>query len=212
MKSLHIIGAGGFGSEVLQYAMDIEEAGLSDWKIAGFLDDDLDSLAGYSCGYKVLGTVKDHAICGDNVYICAIGDPRMKLAICRGFLGGGANFTNIVHPKAYVGRNCKMGVGVVLCPSSSVTADATLGNFVTVNLYSSCGHDSIINDGCTLSPSCDVTGFAQLGEGVFMGSHAVVCPGVKIEDYARVGAGAVVIRDVLRATTVVGVPAREVRR
>jgi len=45
---------------------------------------------------------------------------------------------------------------------------------------------------------------------VFMGSHASVLPGAVVGDYARVGAGSVVLRKVRPYTTVMGVPAQEI--
>jgi len=49
-------------------------------------------------------------------------------------------------------------------------------------------------------------------EDVFVGARATVLPGVRIGRGAAIGAGAVVTRDVAPGATVVGNPAREVRR
>jgi maltose O-acetyltransferase len=50
-----------------------------------------------------------------------------------------------------------------------------------------------------------------IGDNVWLGSAAVVCPGVTIGDDTVVGAGAVVTRDVPAGVVAVGVPARVVR-
>lgn len=50
-----------------------------------------------------------------------------------------------------------------------------------------------------------------IGDGVWIGSGAIVCPGVRIGDNAVVGAGAVVTRDVAADTVVAGVPAKFMR-
>jgi len=207
MKKLLIIGAGGFGREVLEYALDIIEAGQADWEIGGFLDDKSHALENYSYEYKVVDTISTHKVSDEYVYICAIGDPEAKLKLGRKFLSDGAKFINIIHPKAKVGRTCKVGVGVVLCPESLITSDASVGNFVALNMRSVCSHDAVIGDGCTLSSFCDVTGFATLGEGVFLGSHTVICPSVKVGDYAVIGAGSVVLNDIPANKLAYGVPA-----
>jgi len=211
-KKLLIIGAGGFGREVLEYAKDIKKAGHSDWEIAGFLDDNLSALDGYSYEHKVIGTVRDQKISGEYVYICAIGDPKTKLDISRRFLKEGADFINIIHPTAYVAGNCKMGAGVVLCPNTTVTTDVTLGNFVAVDVNSICSHDVTVGDGCTISHFCDLTGFTALGEGVFLGSGVSVIPGVRLGDYVVIGAGSVVLSDVKAGELAYGVPAKVVKR
>ncbi|MBA3233872.1 MAG: sugar O-acetyltransferase [Propionibacteriales bacterium] len=50
-----------------------------------------------------------------------------------------------------------------------------------------------------------------LGENVWVGGGAIVCPGVTIGDDTVVGAGAVVTRDLPRGVLAVGIPARVVR-
>lgn len=55
-------------------------------------------------------------------------------------------------------------------------------------------------------------GVPVLGDDVFVGSGAKIIGGVAIGDGARIGANAVVLHDVAAGTTVVGIPARPVRR
>ena len=50
MKDLIIIGASGFGREVLQIVKDINKAVMT-WNIRGFLDDNLNALDDYECDY-----------------------------------------------------------------------------------------------------------------------------------------------------------------
>ena len=208
MKKLLILGAGGFGREVLQYAKDVSEKATVDWTIEGFLDDNLNALENYSYEHKIIGTISDHEVNDEYVYICAIGDPKTKLDIARRFLQNGANFINLIHPTAYLSESCKMGVGIVLCPDAKVTTDVKLGNFVAVDANSICSHDSIIGDGCTISHFCDITGFAVLSEGVFLGSGVTVCPSVKVGDYAKIGAGSVVLHDIDAGKLAFGTPAK----
>ena len=208
MKKLLIIGAGGFGREVHQYAKDVLEKTTVDWQIEGFLDDNLNALENYSYEHKVIGTISDHEVKDEYVYICAIGDPKTKLDIGRKFLEKGAQFINLIHPTAYVSESCKMGVGVILCLNAKATTDVTLGNFVAVNVNSFCSHDSIIGNGSTISSFCDITGFAKLGEGVFLGSGVTVCPSVTVGDYAKIGAGSVVLHDIDAGKLAFGTPAK----
>jgi maltose O-acetyltransferase len=51
----------------------------------------------------------------------------------------------------------------------------------------------------------------EIGRNVWVGTHAVILPGVTIGDGAIIGAGAVVTRDVAAGDTVVGVPAESLR-
>lgn len=50
-----------------------------------------------------------------------------------------------------------------------------------------------------------------IGDDVWIGGHATICPGVTIGDAAVIGAGAVVTKDVPPRTVVAGNPARAIR-
>ncbi|CAK8723204.1 MAG: sugar O-acyltransferase, sialic acid O-acetyltransferase NeuD family [Candidatus Electronema aureum] len=209
MKKLIIIGAGGFGREVLCWALDCQTV-QNDWRVYGFLDENLRALQGFDCPCQLVGYPSSYIPAQDEVFICAIGDPRIKLSICEIFMSRGAQFINLIHPTALIGLNNKIGQGCIFCPRSAITTNVTLGDFVTINAYSGIGHDAVLGKGVTLSAYCDVTGNAVLGEGVFLGSHAVVLPSAKVGDYAIVGAGSVVLKTVKAGVTVMGVPAKQV--
>ncbi len=53
---------------------------------------------------------------------------------------------------------------------------------------------------------------AYIGNDVWTGANAIIMPGVTVGDGAVVGAGAVVTKDVLPYSVVVGNPAREIKK
>ena len=57
-----------------------------------------------------------------------------------------------------------------------------------------------------------VTKEVVIEDGVFIGVHAIILPGVTVGEGAMVGAGAVVTKDVPPRTMVAGNPARVIRR
>jgi acyl-[acyl carrier protein]--UDP-N-acetylglucosamine O-acyltransferase len=73
------------------------------------------------------------------------------------------------------------------------------------------GHDAIVGDDCELSPGAVVCGFVELGDEVRMGVNSCVRPYVKVGRGARIGMGAVVVKDVPPGAVVVGNPARDIR-
>jgi len=205
MNRLHIIGAGGFGREVLAWALDIPQA---DWYVEGFLDANPQALESFSCPYNILGNPETFSPSESDLFVCAVGDPIIRLRLCRKLKERGATFLTLIHPTALVGPRCKIGEGCILCPGAVLTTDISIGNYVTLNAYATVGHDVIMKDGCTLSGHSDVTGAARLGEGVFVGSHAAVLPRVTVGDYAVIGAGSIALRNVKPYSTVMGIPAK----
>ena len=209
MKNLIIVGAGGFGREVSAWAMRIE-TGQAEWRVQGFLDSNPHALENYRYSLPIIGDPLTYQPTKHDIFVCAIGEPKIKLEICRRLEDAGALFTTLIHPSAVVGRTVTLGRGCIVCPGAVVTADVHLGNHVTVNACASIGHDAVVGDGCTLSGHADVTGFAKLGRGVFLGTHAAILPKAKVGDFATVGAGSVVLRSVKPGATVMGVPAIQV--
>lgn len=209
MNRLLIIGAGGFGREVLKWAQDISMQ-ERDWEIGGFLDANLGAFDEYDCNYPIFADPFTYFPRQGDCFICAIGHTTTKLRICRHLEARGAQFTTLIHPTATIGNRCTIGDGCILCPGSIITTDVKIGKYVTVNVQATVGHDAVIGEGCTLSGHVDITGFATLGEGVFVGSHAVVLPKAKVGDYAIIGAGSVVLKRIKSGVTVMGVPAIQI--
>lgn len=207
MKKLLIVGAGGFGRELLWYAKHSAEHGRT-WEIAGFLDDRPDALARFSHESSVRGPLKDHAPGEDELLLLALGDPKSKLAVAQSLRARGAKFLTLVHPSALVGPSVKLGEGCILCPHVCIPTDAVLEDFVTVNSQSTVGHDAFLGEGVTLSGHCDVTGGARVERGAFLGSGARILPSAVVGEFARVGAGSVVVRRAAARSTVFGVPAK----
>lgn len=207
MKRLLIVGAGGFGREVLCWARDVEPT-QSEWKIGGFLDANPAALNGFDVHLEILGDPAKFVPAETDRYICAIGDPATKQRVVTGLLARGAQFSTLIHPSVILGADCRVGTGCILCPGAVVTTNVILGRFVALNIGATVGHDVGTGDWCTLSVHTTISGKVSLGEAVFAGSHACVLPGLRVGDRAVVGAGAVVTRNVSAGSTMFGVPAK----
>jgi sugar O-acyltransferase (sialic acid O-acetyltransferase NeuD family) len=204
---LVIVGAGGFGREVLAWARQSVQF-EREWTIKGFIDDNVDALAGRNSPGVMLGTLRDHAPASDEVFICAIGTPALKRRCTELLVRRGAKFAQVIHRTALVGDGVTLEDGVILCPYTVVSANNRLGRGVAVNLHSTIDHDARVDDWSQVNCHCDITGGVRIGREVFVGSSVTIVPGVTIGDGAYLGIGAVVLRDVEPGAKVFGVPAR----
>lgn len=121
-------------------------------------------------------------------------------------------YTSVIHKSAVISSNSSIGVGTVVMPGAIINADAYIGNHVIINSGSVVEHDSTVMDYAHVSPCAALTGGVQIGEGAHVGTGASIIPQCKVESWATIGAGAVVVSDVDERTTVVGVPARVIKR
>jgi acetyltransferase-like isoleucine patch superfamily enzyme len=71
------------------------------------------------------------------------------------------------------------------------------------------GHDCIVGEDVELAPGVVLGGFSIVMKGAHIGMNATVLPLTRIGPCARIGAGAVVTRDVPAGETWAGNPARE---
>ena len=125
---------------------------------------------------------------------------RRGLRLPARFLSGvGRWLTGIeIHPGATLGRRLVIdhGMGMVIGETAEVGDDVTLYQGVTLG-------------GTTLSHG---KRHPTIANNVIVGAGAKVLGAILVGDGARVGANAVVVREVPAGTTVVGIPARAVDR
>ena len=140
----------------------------------------------------------------------AIGGARgaERLDIQRKLEAQGCTPLRVIHPRAFVAADVKLGKGCQVLAMSAVCANARLGDAVIINTAASVDPDCVIHDGAHVGPGAHLAGEVEVGASAFIGTAAVVLPRLRIGAGATVGAGAVVTRDVAPGTTVLGNPAR----
>jgi sugar O-acyltransferase (sialic acid O-acetyltransferase NeuD family) len=210
-RSVVIVGAGGFGREVLDV---MESAGLSDgsYEFLGFLDDgnvDLDLIS--RRGVRLLGPVSALRSIGA-AYVIGIGSPDSRRSIDQSGQSAGLASPVLIHPSATCGADVGLGPGTVVTAGVRLTTNIRVGRHVHFNLNATVGHDCRIGDYVTVNPGATISGNVTIDAGVTVGTGANIIQGVHIGVNAKIGAGAVVLRDAEAGTTLVGVPARAIER
>ncbi len=136
-------------------------------------------------------------------------------------IGEGTRIWHFSHimPNCIIGNHCNIGQNVVISP------DVVLGNNVkiqnNVSLYTgvTCEDDVFLGPSCVftnvINPRSGVNRRDQylrthVGKGASIGANATIVCGHNIGDYAFIGAGAVVTREILPYALVVGNPAKQI--
>lgn len=204
-KEVLIFGAGGFGIEALQYAADAAKHGWP-YQVAGFLDDAV-AVGTLVEGVEVVATSSDSVYLATNIVI-ATGDPQARAAIAEKIHAAGGTLVTLVHPSAYVAPSATLGGGCLVCPFALVGVRAVVGANVAMNVYSSVGHDSHVGAHTVLSPYAAVLGRVAVGPQTFLGTHSTIAPGVSVDGYSKISAGALVTRNAPAGSLLVGNPAK----
>lgn len=213
MKDIIIIGAGGVGREV---AFIIEEINKETptWNILGFVDDNKEIHGKVINGYSVLGGLSYLKKYGKKEekpkVVIAIANYNVKKNIAIK-INNKFNFATIIHPEVSIHNTVNIGNGSIIYKGVIMTTNITIGNHVIVSPKCGIGHDSIIKDYVSLLWNVNISGNDVIEEGVLIGSAATVIQGKRVGQAAIIGAGAVVVKDVLSNTTNVGVPSNIIK-
>ena len=206
-----------FGSRLDGHARVVAEllAPVAGLVVEGLIDD-FDENADRRIGdLGVIGTSAElPALVRDGVKaaILGFGNGRGRSAIAARLREAGMELPTLVHPAAYVATSAVLGPGVQVLPGAVVGPGAVLGTGVLLNTAAIADHDARLSDGVAIFSGAVLAGRVVIGSDAEVGAGATVLPDVRIGSRAVVGAGATVISDVEDGATVVGVPARPVRR
>lgn len=204
MKSrLLIIGAGGHGKVVADIALRM---GL--WGSVAFLDDNEELL--FCLGLEVIGKASDFFdFIEDSDFIVAVGDNSIRERIQFGLEKVGASIVTLIHPSAIIGSEVVIGAGSVVMAGVVVNCSTKVGRGCILNSCCSVDHDNVIGDFVHVSPGVCLGGGVSIGNNSWIGIGSVVINSVSVCGGCVVGAGGVVVRDIIDVGTYVGVPVRK---
>lgn len=194
MKKIYILGAGGYGREMLQWIKDINDA-MPTWEIGGFLDENTEALKGIECDYKIVGRISDWQPLENEEFALAVGSPQTKEKVVKLLKSRGAIFADVIHPTATLTKFSRYGEGLVMFPNSKLSVNSKVGDFVTI-LSSGIGHDVEIGDYTTVSGACSILRNVRIGRRVFLAANVAVANDLTIGDDAYIGLGSIVMKDV----------------
>lgn len=201
-----IFGAGGLGREIYDTLLHMNSSGLA-YNVLGFIDDVVEAGTIVN-GLPVLGDSETlSGRCGQLGLILGIANPAVRKMLYTRYKND-LVFPNIIHPSAVVSSFAVLGEGVLIQAFCVVAANANIGHCTMMNAHSGVGHDAHIGDYCSIMSYCDVAGFSVLGESVFVGTGVKVIPFTSIAAESYLCAGAIVIKDVLVKSKLMGNPAK----
>jgi sugar O-acyltransferase (sialic acid O-acetyltransferase NeuD family) len=205
-----IVGAGGFGREVMPVAFEMLSARAGALFELVFVDDR--PKAPTVNGHRVMTPDEFLSSRRDKHFNVAIADYAIRERLVSRLVEAGATPFAITAANSVRLSTNEIGEGAILCPYTTVTSNVTIGRHFHLNPYSYVAHDCRIGDFVTFAPAAHCNGRVVIEDYAYIGSAAVIKQGTEdkpmiIGKGAIVGMGAVVTKSVPPFTTVVGNPA-----
>lgn len=209
MKDIVILGAGGFGKELL-WLLENNNRDNRQWNILGFVDS-------AKSGKEPL---KGYGVIGDDAWllhyphpinaVCGLGSPALRRKVVQMYKNGAGSisFPVLISNTADVSEHAELEEGCVVCSGVRVAPNVRLGAFTALNLNCTVGHDTVIQEFCTVNPGASVSGNVWIGNDCEIGTGACIIQERRLGPKTVVGAGSVIIRDIPGYCTVVGNPGR----
>lgn len=136
-------------------------------------------------------------------------------------IGEGTKIWHFSHimPNSEIGKNCNIGQNVVISPEVKLGVNVKVQNNVSIYTGVNCEDDvflgpsmvftNVINPRSALNRRSEYMK-TTVKKGATIGANATIVCGNDIGEYALVGAGAVVTKEVLPYALIVGNPARQI--
>lgn len=138
----------------------------------------------------------------------AVGDCKKRNFIVKKMPKETKYFT-FIHPTALImDKNIKIDHGSFIGAYSILTTNIKIGKHAILNRGNHIGHDTVIGDFFSAMPSSIISGNVTVGNRVYLGTNSSIIEKVKIGNDIIIGAGGVVINNLDKKGTYVGVPAK----
>lgn len=128
------------------------------------------------------------------------------------------HFSHIMKD-SIMGENCNIGQNVVISPNVTIGNRVKIQNNVSVYTGVTCEDDVFLGPSCVFTNVINPRSFIErkkefrntlIRKGASIGANATILCGVTIGEYAMIGAGSVITKDVPPYALIVGNPGKQI--
>lgn len=201
---LLIIGASGHGKVALDIAIKMKK-----WETIVFIDDN--ETVKECIGIPVIGRIDDSFKYKEEAdFFVAIGNNLIREKVQERLELAGFSIASLIHPNSVIGADINIGKGTIIVAGVVINSSTIIGNGCIINTSCTIGHDNLIGDYVHISSGVNLAGTVKIGKRSWICIGSAVINNISICNDCKVGAGAVVVRDITEPGIYVGVPVKKI--
>lgn len=203
MSDIVLLGASGHAKVIIDM-LHIEKRECNIF----LLDDNEEVQGKYILGHMVMGRIEECLKYRDCQFVIAIGNNHIRRKIAEKY---DLDYASVIHKTAIIADDVTIGKGTVVMAGAIINSGASVGKHCIVNTASTIDHDGRLDNYVHLSPGTHLGGTVTIGAESWLGVGSCCKNNVCIGEKVVVGAGGVVVRDIVESGTYVGVPVRKIK-
>lgn len=204
MKNVIFVGAGEYAESVYD-SMPKEQ-----YYLVGFVDE---TKRGMHIGKPILASsIEQVPNFREFAYFISIGDVEPRKRMFEEVKRLGLEVINIVDKTAVISDSVQIGIGNYIGKMAVINIGTVIGDNNMINSKALIEHHCTIKNHTRIATATVMNGDVFLEDGVYLGSMACCIGHQRFGGFSIVGAGAVVLGDIEPYCTVVGIPAKVIKR
>lgn len=207
---LGLYGAGATG-RMLYDQLKLDSSIAEEYDEIMFIDDTPDITESYGVKVHSFNDASELYSPEKIKFLITLGDPRAREKIWKKIKSFGYQGATWIHPEAFVSPSAVVGEGVII-DNCFIDSKVVIKPNVYIYRNALVGHDTVVGENSIICAASFVGGHTVLEKNIFYGGCAACRDGILIGHDSVVGINSAVYKDVPPNSSVIGNPARSIRR
>lgn len=199
-KTLVMLGAGGHAKVCYEIAREMKK-----WDEVIVLDDNP-----MNDFFEISGKIKDVNKYPLADFFVAIGDNNIRSKVLAKLFNNNNSIATLIHPGATISPSVTIGHGTVLMAGVVINANTHIGMGCILNTACTIDHDNLIQNYVHISPGVHTAGSVKIDELTWIGIGSTISNNVHVTASVKVGAGGLIINDILESGAYIGSPVKKI--
>ena len=155
------------------------------------------------------GSVDVSSIVKSDFVFPSVGDNTVRARLVSFFAKYNLKQCVLIDPSAKVSHSSRIGLSTYVGVNSIINAQSQIGKGVIINTVTIIEHECDVQDFSHIAPAAVLCGNVTVGKSTFIGANSVVRNNTSICSDVILGAGSVIVKDIIKAGIYFGNPCKQ---